>query len=268
MASFWRNAPLLVACSLLSLALIANVFTGRPGHGAGARLDPRLSSPRRRGPGSDDPADLGIREAVGLAGGAPHSGHSAACTGRRVKRRQLPQHGPVVLTADDSHRSVYPDMYPLIRRYQVPVTLFIHPSAISNADYTLTWKQLREMVAIGLLHIQSHTYWHPDFRVEARRLAPAAYAEVVKRQLALSKERFEAKLGIKVDLLAWPFGICDQFLERLAAETGYVAAFTIEPGPVRIGGDPLALPWNKVTDADRGARFAALVLGGTATVSP
>jgi peptidoglycan/xylan/chitin deacetylase (PgdA/CDA1 family) len=186
-----------------------------------------------------------------------------------LKRGRLPQNGPMVaLTADDGHRSVYTDMYPLIRRYRVPVTLFIYPSAISHADYALTWEQLAEMVASGLVDIQSHTYWHPDFRVEARRLAPAAYEAFAQWQLALSKERLEARLGVTVDLLAWPYGICDAFLERLAAKTGYIAAFTIHPGPVSPGDDLLALPRNIVSDADRGSRFAALVLGAAAKNAP
>lgn len=182
-----------------------------------------------------------------------------------LRRGELPQDGPVVaLTADDGHRSVYTDMYPLIRRYRVPVTLFIYPSAISNADYALTWEQLREMVGSGLVDVQSHTYWHPDFRIEARRLSPAAYQDFAKRQLTLSKERLAAQLGVRVDLLAWPYGIYDAFLERLAAGAGYVAAFGIEPRPLRIGDDLLALPRYVVSDADRGPRFAALVLGRAA----
>jgi peptidoglycan/xylan/chitin deacetylase (PgdA/CDA1 family) len=179
-----------------------------------------------------------------------------------LKRGELPQHGPVVaLTADDGHRSVYTDMFPLIRRYRVPVTLFIYPSAISNADYALTWQQLAEMVASGLVDVESHTYWHPDFRIEARRLSPAAYEAFVRRQLTLSKERLETRLGIKVDLLAWPFGVYDAFLERLAAEAGYVAAFSIEQRPVSVGDNLFALPRYIVSDSISGSRFAALVMG-------
>jgi Polysaccharide deacetylase len=50
------------------------------------------------------------------------------------------------------------------------VTLFVYPSAVSNAAYALTWEQLRELQATGLVDIQSHTYWHPNFREEKRRL--------------------------------------------------------------------------------------------------
>ena len=36
----------------------------------------------------------------------------------------------VVITADDGHRSVYTDMLPLVRQWEVPVTLFVYPSEI------------------------------------------------------------------------------------------------------------------------------------------
>ncbi|MFM0136334.1 hypothetical protein [Caballeronia grimmiae] len=48
-----------------------------------------------------------------------------------------------VLTADDGHRSVYDVLFPIARRDRLPVTLFIYPSAISNADYALTWTHVR-----------------------------------------------------------------------------------------------------------------------------
>src|SRR3990172_9075319 len=76
----------------------------------------------------------------------------------------------VVITADDGHRSVYTDMFPLVKQYRIPVTLFIYPSAISNASYALTWKQLREMQETGLFEVQSHTFWHPNLRKEKKQL--------------------------------------------------------------------------------------------------
>src|SRR4029077_19075056 len=89
----------------------------------------------------------------------------------------------VVLPADDGHRSVYTDMFPLIQRYGVPVTLFIYPSAISNAPYALTWQQLAERRKSGLVDVQSHTYWHPNFRVEKKRLSADAYEKFLRKQL-------------------------------------------------------------------------------------
>jgi len=167
--------------------------------------------------------------------------------------------GAVAIAADDGHESVYTEMFPLIKRYRFPVTLFIYPSAISNADYALTWDQLAEMTRSGLVDVQSHTYWHPDFRRERARLAPDDYRTFVLTQLTRSKEVIGRRLGESVDMLAWPFGIHDPQLEQWAALAGYAAAFTVERRPVTRGENMLALPRYVVTDLDRGARFAAIV---------
>ena len=53
-----------------------------------------------------------------------------------------PPAGAVVITADDGHESVFTEMLPVVREYHVPVTLFVYPSAISNASYAMTWTQL------------------------------------------------------------------------------------------------------------------------------
>jgi peptidoglycan/xylan/chitin deacetylase (PgdA/CDA1 family) len=165
----------------------------------------------------------------------------------------------VVLVADDGHRTVYSDLFPLIKRYQIPVTLFIYPSAISNANYAMTWEQLAEMKASGLVDIQGHTFWHPNFKIEKKRLAPAAYEKFTQEQLVKSKAVLEQKLGGTVDLLAWPFGIYDPELMGWAQAAGYVAAFSIDRRPVTRSENVMALPRSIVTDADRGARFEALL---------
>lgn len=165
----------------------------------------------------------------------------------------------VVITVDDGHRTVYSDMFPLIKRMKIPVTLFIYPSAISNADYAMTWAQLAEMKASGLADIQSHTYWHPNFNVDRKKLAPAAYEKFANDQLVKSKAVLEQKLGGTIDLLAWPFGIHDEQLENWAKADGYKAAFTIERRRVTRSDRMMALPRFIVTDFDRGNRFEFLL---------
>jgi peptidoglycan/xylan/chitin deacetylase (PgdA/CDA1 family) len=136
----------------------------------------------------------------------------------------------VAITVDDAHRTVFTDMLPLVIRYRVPVTLFVYPSAISNASYAMTWEQLRQLHQTGLFDIQSHTFWHPNFKVEKRRLTPDAYAKLVNTQLLKARAAIKQHLGVDVDMLAWPFGIHDQELIDHAVRAGYVAAFTIERG--------------------------------------
>lgn len=165
----------------------------------------------------------------------------------------------VVITADDGHRSVYTDMFPVVRRFGVPVTLFVYPSAISNASYALTWPQLAELKQSGLFDIQSHSYWHPRFDLEKGRLAPREYERFVAFQLAGSKAKIETCLGTLVEMLAWPFGVYDEELMQEAAETGYIAAFTLERRPASAAEKVMALPRYRVTDADRGEAFGRLL---------
>lgn len=165
----------------------------------------------------------------------------------------------VAITADDGHRSIFTEMFPLIQRFKIPVTLFIYPSAISNASYALTWDQLREMARSGFVDVQSHTYWHPNFKTEAERLDHDAYEKFVAMQLTRSKDSIAAHLGVTVDMLAWPFGIHDSDLEDAARRAGYIAGFTLERRHVQGNDDLLALPRYLVTDLDRGPRFGSIL---------
>lgn len=165
----------------------------------------------------------------------------------------------VVITADDGHRSVYSDMLPIVRRYGIHVTLFIYPSAISNANYAMTWAELAELAGTGVFDIQSHTYWHPNFHKDKARLTPSQYDTFVDMQLSKSKQALESRLGVHVDLLAWPFGIYDEDLMARARTSGYVAALSIERRPATRDDPLMALPRYLMTDGDRGTVFARLL---------
>jgi peptidoglycan/xylan/chitin deacetylase (PgdA/CDA1 family) len=166
----------------------------------------------------------------------------------------------VAITVDDGHRSVYTELYPLILKHRTPVTLFIYPSAISNASYALTWKEIRKMQSSGLVEFQSHTYWHPNFQKERARLADAEYKAFVAVQLTRSKEVIESQLGVRVDALAWPFGIYDPYLEEAAQRAGYETAFAFKGGLAHVGCDMFAIPRIPVSDKNTGASFAQLLI--------
>jgi peptidoglycan/xylan/chitin deacetylase (PgdA/CDA1 family) len=165
----------------------------------------------------------------------------------------------VVITADDGHKSVYTEMLPIVRRFGVPVTLFIYPSAISNASYALTWEQLAALKETGLVDVQSHTYWSPNFNKERKRLSAEAYRKFVDDQLIKSKSVLEKKLGGEVDLLAWPFGIYDDELERAAEKAGYIAAFSIDRRHAAPSEDMMSQPRYLMVNGDGIKGFAAIV---------
>jgi peptidoglycan/xylan/chitin deacetylase (PgdA/CDA1 family) len=178
-----------------------------------------------------------------------------------LKKGPAPAQKSVVIVEDDAHISVYRYMLPLVKKYNVPVTVFIYPSAISNASYAMTWEQLRELKKTGLFDFQSHTYWHPNFKHDKKRMKPAEFDKFVDSQLKKSKEKIEKELGGNVDLLAWPFGICDDYLIKKAASMGYRATFTIarrQAGPVD---DPMKLPRFLLSNSDQGKAFVSILEG-------
>ncbi len=172
-----------------------------------------------------------------------------------------PRPKSVVIVEDDAHKSVYSDMLPVIRRYRYPVTVFTYPSAISNAKYAMTWDQLRELKKTGLFDVQSHTYWHPNFKRDRKKLKPDAFEKLVVTQLQKSKTKIEKELGGPVDMLAWPFGIYDDYLLKKAAEAGYIATFTIERHHASAGDSITRLPRYLLVNADSGKAFAQLLEG-------
>ncbi len=180
-----------------------------------------------------------------------------------LNRGPKPLPKSVVIVADDGHESVYQYMLPLVTKYRVPVTLFLYPSVISNASYAMTWDQLRELKKTGLFDFQSHTYWHPNFKQDEKRMNRSEYEKSVAMQLSKSKARLEKELGVDIDMLAWPFGIYNDWLMAKAKDAGYVAAFSIEARHAGENEAIMKLPRYLLTNADKGTVFEKIVQGKT-----
>lgn len=175
-------------------------------------------------------------------------------------RGPAPPPRAVILTVDDGHESVFTEMLPIVRQYRIPVTLFVYPSAISNASYAMTWQQLAALQGTGLFDIESHTYWHPNFRTERRRLSPQAYRSFVSMQFVKPRTLLRRELQVDAELLSWPFGIYDDELMAMAQASGYVAGFTLERRTVTPHDRLMALPRFLVSDAASSGRgFAAML---------
>jgi peptidoglycan/xylan/chitin deacetylase (PgdA/CDA1 family) len=167
----------------------------------------------------------------------------------------------VVVTADDGRDSVYKYMLPIVRKFNIPVTLFIYPSSISNASYAMTWEQLKELQKTGLFDIQGHTYWHPNFKQDKKRLSPADYQKFLQTQLVKSKQVLDQKLNINVTLLAWPFGIYDNELEQAAENAGYEMAFSIDARAANKSENKMAMPRYMIVAGQSMQTFASIIQG-------
>jgi peptidoglycan/xylan/chitin deacetylase (PgdA/CDA1 family) len=156
------------------------------------------------------------------------------------KRASLPKNA-VVVTFDDGWRSTYTEVFPEMKRYGFPFTIFIYPQIIGQTSHALNWKQVKEMSDAGV-DIESHSLSHP-FLTRRRHadLDQKAYAAWLNRELTDSKRMLERATSKPVQFLAYPFGDYDHFLAESVSKAGYQAALTCEAGRVRRGSNPLKM---------------------------
>lgn len=127
----------------------------------------------------------------------------------------------VLVTIDDgwtNNRSILG----LIRRENIPVTLFYiaNGSGVSNRYFSSN--EIMELAEIPQISIGSHSMNHIPLVKKSEA--------VLKREIVKSKEKLESMLQRDVDSFAYPFGSYDSAAKKMAGKT-YKLAFGIENGP-------------------------------------
>jgi len=146
-------------------------------------------------------------------------------------RQALPARS-VLITVDDGWASFYRHGFPLLRKYGVPVTLFVYTDFIGTRD-GLSWAQLREMAVSGLVDIQAHSKTHRKLTQRQPGENDAAWQRALAAELEQPRqllERHLADVGVQVRYLAYPYGDADKaVLQALDAEP-YLLGFTVRSG--------------------------------------
>lgn len=156
------------------------------------------------------------------------------------KRASLPRNA-IVVTIDDGWRSTYTEVFPEMKRYGFPFTVFIYPQIVGQTSHALNWKQIKEMSDAGV-DFESHSLSHPFLtRRRHAELDQRAYTGWLERELIDSKRLIEHATGKPVFFFAYPFGDYDHFLVDSVGRAGYDAALTCEAGKVRRGSNPLRM---------------------------
>jgi peptidoglycan/xylan/chitin deacetylase (PgdA/CDA1 family) len=140
-----------------------------------------------------------------------------------------------ILTFDDGWKSQHEVAWPILKKFNYPVTLFIYTEGIRPGHFSggesMSWDQLAEMRDAGV-DIQGHTATHSDLRkpydkVAKKKLSPAEYEEWLEKEVAGSKQIIEQKLGVKVNAFAVPYGFHNDHVREVVIKAGYEALFTV-----------------------------------------
>ena len=135
--------------------------------------------------------------------------------------RSSPHKSVVAITFDDGYQDNLTVALPLLERFQLPMTLFVTAGFVGRHGY-LSEAQLREISKHPLVTIGAHGLWHRHFNQIST--AEATFELIESRRL------LSGITGQPVELLAWPFGECNEELEQLSGDCGYRASWSVWKG--------------------------------------
>ena len=168
---------------------------------------------------------------------------------RRV-RAHAPLGGVVALTLDDGYRDNYTAVFPLLKQYGFPATIFVTTDFIGNPEYCSV-EELREMHDSGLVSIEPHTVSHP-------KLAHLSRADAL-HEIQESRHVLEDILGTTPTLFAYPYGNFSDETVDVVREIGFAGAVTVVSGTVSSSSDILQLPRNSVDSSTTFSQFRGKV---------
>lgn len=127
---------------------------------------------------------------------------------------------PVCITVDDGYPDTYTIIYPLLKEYGFPWTLFMI-GGMADQPNRPTLAQLKEMRDNGVT-IANHTWTHPELPYESES---RQREEIAKTQAWLKEE-----LGIDNHYFAYPLGLYDDTVKQVLQDNGITLAVTMNLG--------------------------------------
>lgn len=188
----------------------------------------------------------------------------------------------VSLTFDDGYANFRSNVLPLLKRYRAPATLTVVTGFIdrtqpalfdrwaqkhsrkvpADAWRMLTWSELEECVASGLVTLGGHSHTHPI----ASECTPAR----LETEASMSAEILRRRFGHEhAEVYAYPFGssilghISDAY-ENAVRSAGYKVGLATDVGMVSATSNPLRLPRLEAHDQDTPATLRAKSAGAIA----
>ena len=131
------------------------------------------------------------------------------------------------LTFDDTYDTVYTEAYAILKRLNIPFTMFVTKGLVGRTDF-ITMEHLKELAKDPLCTIGCHGLDHKVFRDFT--------AEEMTRQCREEKEWLEQTLDIKVDSFAFPYGRIVEVSNsnrRQIAKMDFSLAFSAIEGTLR-----------------------------------
>jgi peptidoglycan/xylan/chitin deacetylase (PgdA/CDA1 family) len=139
----------------------------------------------------------------------------------KIKKKELFKPNTVAITFDDAYESVYRNAFPLLRKYELPFTVFIDTAAIEEKRKNhISWHQAREMKTFGAT-IANHTHNHSHLIRHQESFDK--WKKRVSNEINQAQEILKMRLNQNVRIFAYPYGEFDADTLTLVSELGYSA---------------------------------------------
>lgn len=130
----------------------------------------------------------------------------------------------VVITLDDGYKDNYLYAYPILKKYNLPATMFIIIGEVGRSQNDrLSWEEIKEIRDSGIIYFGSHT-------LGAEPLVNLQSDQEIRRQIVESKKILEEKLGRKVLVFSYPEGLFNAKIRQMVVDAGYQGAVATNPG--------------------------------------
>lgn len=138
-----------------------------------------------------------------------------------IKEKKPLEANSVVITFDDGDESIYKNAYPIIKKLNIPVTIFLYSDYPGKGGFT--WEQAKEMSDNGI-SFGSHTKSHVILTDKLKGEIEEKYIERIRSELVDSKKIIEENIKKEVKYLAYPYGQHLEVVETEVLKAGYIAA--------------------------------------------
>jgi peptidoglycan/xylan/chitin deacetylase (PgdA/CDA1 family) len=152
----------------------------------------------------------------------------ARLTGFLERGEPIPRKS-VVLTIDDGYRSTYEVAFPVLRKYGFHATVFLYSDFVGVPD-ALTWPQMKELEASGLVNIQPHSKTHANLTMRMAGETDARYRDRLRAEIDTPIRLIQDRLALPSLSYAYPYGDVNETVVDLLKRQGVRAGVTVTPG--------------------------------------
>jgi len=158
---------------------------------------------------------------------------------RLVAGEALPEKGAAI-SVDDAFTSFVEAGMPIVRRFEIPVTLFVNTDSVGTPGY-LDWEQLRTLQKEGV-EIGNHTATHGYLVELEKEESLPQWRERIRQDILKAQNAIDQQLGTRPTIFAYPYGEYSPELLDIVEGLGFLAAFAQQSGVIHSTHNRFFLP--------------------------